>query len=56
MWGPARKIHLAHTPDRTAYEGLQHESCNESEAATRGNQARAAVTVAAQTVRHSRQW
>ena len=35
-------IHLAHTPDRTGYEGLQHASCNTSEGASRGNRMRAA--------------
>src|SRR5215472_7037616 len=30
-------VDLAHTPDRTAYEGLQHRRCNRAEGATRGN-------------------
>lgn len=33
-------IHLGHTPDRTAYTGLEHAHCNLSEAATRGNRMR----------------
>ena len=36
-------IHLAHTPDRAGYEGLQHASCNTSEGASRGNRMRAVV-------------
>ena len=34
-------IHLAHTPDRSGYEGLQHARCNASEGASRGNRQRA---------------
>jgi len=37
-------IHLAHTPDRTGYEGLQHAHCNTSEGAARGNRARGVRT------------
>jgi hypothetical protein len=62
-------IHLAHTPDRSGYEGLQHAQCNTSEGATRGNRMRGqrravakaaasrvpAVTVTA-PLRTSRQW
>jgi hypothetical protein len=33
-------IHLGHTADRTGYTGLEHDQCNESEAATRGNRMR----------------
>lgn len=33
-------INLGHTPDRTAYTGLEHEHCNKSEGATRGNRQR----------------
>lgn len=33
-------IHLAHTPDRSGYEGLQHAHCNTSEGASRGNRQR----------------
>ena len=36
-------IHLAHTPDRTGYEGLQHAHCNTSEGASRGNRQRGMV-------------
>jgi hypothetical protein len=45
-------LHLAHTPDRQAYEGLQHAYCNTSEGATRGNQIRGQAKRWAQ----SRQW
>jgi hypothetical protein len=31
---------LAHTPDRQAYEGLQHRACNRREGAVRGNRMR----------------
>jgi hypothetical protein len=44
-------IHLAHTPDRTGYEGLQHARCNLSEAGTRGNRMRG-VARAWRTSRH----
>ena len=33
-------LDLAHTPDRTGYEGLQHRYCNRSEGAIRGNSMR----------------
>jgi hypothetical protein len=60
MWGPPRKIHLAHNPSRTAYEGLQHESCNEADGARRLNAMRrtASATVTGMTamVPRSRQW
>jgi hypothetical protein len=62
-------IHLGHTPDRTAYTGLEHAHCNLSEGATRGNRMRGqrramakavisstyAVTIPP-TLRTSRQW
>jgi hypothetical protein len=56
---PARHItpgtpwHLGHTPDRTAWTGPEHEQCNESEAARRGNRQRGRQ---ARTWRTSRQW
>lgn len=43
-------IHLGHTPDRTAWTGLEHAHCNLSEAATRGNQMRGQRRAAAKTV------
>ena len=39
--GRISAIHLAHTPDRSGYEGLQHARCNTSEGASRGNRQRA---------------
>ena len=41
MFGPPAYIDLGHTPDRTAYTGLEHRSCNRSEGARRGNRMRA---------------
>jgi len=53
-------IHLAHTPDRTGYEGLQHAHCNTSEGASRGNRMRGQRKAAARTLpaqlRTSRAW
>lgn len=49
MWD-RRYIDLAHTPDRTAYEGLQHRACNRGEGASRGNRMRGMVW------RHARRW
>lgn len=44
-------IHLAHTPDRSGYEGLQHASCNTSEGASRGNRMRQAGSGSWRTAR-----
>jgi hypothetical protein len=46
-------IHLGHTPDRSAYTGLEHAYCNLSEGAARGNRARGRTV---RTWRTSRQW
>jgi hypothetical protein len=34
-------IHLGHSDDRTTWTGLEHQSCNTSDGATRGNKKRA---------------
>ena len=52
MYGPASRIDLGHTADRTAYTGLEHRSCNRAEGARRGNRMRGAVGV----WRTARQW
>jgi hypothetical protein len=49
---PGTPWHLGHTPDRTAWTGPEHEQCNESEAARRGNKMRGGP----RTWRTSRQW
>jgi hypothetical protein len=51
IW-PGTPWHLGHTPDRTAWTGPEHEQCNESEAARRGNRMRGRVRAWAQ----ARQW
>ena len=69
MWGPPRRIHLGHNDDKTAYCGLEHERCNTSDGATRGNAQRKTVAAVDKTagmtvtvpgmtvtVRHSRTW
>lgn len=52
MYGPASMIDLGHTPDRTAWTGLEHRHCNRGEGARRGNQQRGR----ARTWRAARQW
>jgi hypothetical protein len=52
MWGPASKINLGHNDDRSAYLGLEHESCNKSDGAKRGNALRSGTD----GVRRSRKW
>ena len=37
---PDARWHLGHTPDRSAWTGPEHERCNTSEGATRGNRQR----------------
>jgi hypothetical protein len=53
-------IHLGHTADRTGWTGLEHDHCNESEAATRGNrrrrQRRTSANATPAPLRTSRQW
>ncbi len=51
-------IHLGHTPDRSAYTGLEHAHCNLSEAARRGNRmrARSPVRTVPLPLRTSRRW
>jgi hypothetical protein len=51
---PGTPWHLGHTPDRSAWTGPEHEQCNESEAAKRGNRMRGSAR--ARTWRTSRQW
>ncbi len=56
MYGPAERIDLGHTPDRTAYTGLEHRSCNRGEGARRGNQMRGAVRGQVRVWQTARQW
>jgi hypothetical protein len=56
---PGTAWHLGHTPDRTAWTGPEHEKCNESEAATRGNRGRGrktSLTTIPAPLRTSRRW
>jgi len=48
----ASAIDLGHTPDRSAYTGLEHVACNRGEGARRGNRRRGQ----ARRVTASRQW
>jgi hypothetical protein len=58
---PGTPWHLGHTPDRSSWTGPEHEQCNESDGARRGNQqrrrapARTVRTVPLQ-LRTSRRW
>jgi len=52
---PGTPWHLGHTPDRTAWTGPEHEQCNESEAARRGNRTRGRRQRSARWIT-SRQW
>jgi hypothetical protein len=50
---PTEPWDLGHTPDRTAWTGPEHQTCNRSEGAIRGHRIRAGETILPY---HSRSW
>lgn len=54
MW-PWQRIDLGHTDGKTAYQGLEHASCNRSAGAAYGNRLRSAAAQNG-TARRSRRW